>query len=83
MRQGPSSVPKSDLQILGQRIRDARKALGWSQEAFAHEAGIDRSYAGGIERGERNITFTILCQIAAALRSDVAALTVGIPPGRR
>jgi transcriptional regulator with XRE-family HTH domain len=53
--------------------------LGWTQEEFAEKAGIDRSYAGGIERGERNVTFSILCQICAALHCDVASLTVGLP----
>ena len=41
-----------NLVELGQRIRDARKALGFSQEDLAHESGIDRSYIGGVERGD-------------------------------
>ena len=64
---------------LGKRIREKRKALGWTQEDLATEADIDRSYIGGVERGERNVTFTMLCQICAALRCHVAALTRGIP----
>ena len=54
-----------------------RRALLWvySQEDLAYESDIDRSYIGGVERGERNITFNVLCKIAAALRCDVAALT--------
>jgi transcriptional regulator with XRE-family HTH domain len=67
------------LKVLGDRIRERRKILGWTQEEFAEKAGIDRSYAGGIERGERNVTFSILCQISGALRCDVASLTVGLP----
>lgn len=69
----------SDLKALGQRIRDRRKALGLTQEKLAEIAQIDRSYVGGVERGERNITFTLLCQICAALECDVAALTFEIP----
>jgi transcriptional regulator with XRE-family HTH domain len=64
---------------LGKRIREKRKALGWTQEELAAEADIDRSYIGGVERGERNVTFAMLCQICAALRCHVAALTRGIP----
>ena len=67
------------LKELGKRIREKRKALGWTQEELAAEADIDRSYIGGVERGERNVTFIMLCQICTALRCHVAALTRGIP----
>lgn len=72
-----------ELLELGQRIRAARTSLGFSQEDLAHESEIDRSYIGGVERGERNLTFTVLCKIARALRSDAAALTKDLPPKRR
>ena len=68
-----------DLKELGDRIRNRRKERDWTQEEFADEAQIDRSYAGGIERGERNITFLVLCQLCKALGCDVAALTKGLP----
>jgi transcriptional regulator with XRE-family HTH domain len=67
------------IKILGQRIREKRKVLNWTQEYLADQAGIDRSYIGGVERGERNVTFSILCQICAALRCDIAELTQGLP----
>jgi transcriptional regulator with XRE-family HTH domain len=69
----------AELQELGRRIRAARTALGLSQEDLANESDIDRSYIGGVERGERNLTFKVLCKIAAALRCDVATLTKGLP----
>lgn len=53
--------------------------MQWTQETLADRAGIDRSYIGGIERGERNITFSVLCQVCTALGNDVAALTKDIP----
>ncbi len=68
-----------ELQELGRRIRAARRALGLTQEDLASESEIDRSYIGGVERGERNITFNVLCKIAVALRRDVAALTEDLP----
>lgn len=74
-----SGVMRSSLKELGNRIRAERKLLGLSQEDLAHRAELDRSYMGGIERGERNITFTTLCQIAKALKKDVAAFTKGLP----
>jgi len=64
---------------LGKRVRRRRKEIGWSQEELALLAEIDRSYVGGIERGDRNVSFTILCRLCLALRCDVAALTVGLP----
>lgn len=67
------------LQELGKRIRKKRQVLGWTQEALAAHADIDRSYIGGVERGERNLSFTLLCDICLALSCDVAELTEGIP----
>lgn len=67
------------LKELGKRIRQRRKDLGWSQEQFALEAEIDRSYVGGVERGQRNVTFTVLCRLCEALGCDVAALTSQLP----
>lgn len=67
------------LDILGKRIRAKRRELGLSQEGLAHEAGLDRSYVGRIERGEHNLTFVSLVRIARAMGCDVAALTYGLP----
>jgi transcriptional regulator with XRE-family HTH domain len=53
--------------ILGQAIRHYRAARGLSQEALAVDADLDRSYVGGIERGEHNITVMNLKKIAEAL----------------
>jgi transcriptional regulator with XRE-family HTH domain len=76
-------VSDDSLQLLGQRIRARRKALGWTQEELADRAEMDRSYVGGVERGERNLSFDMLCQICVALGCDVAALTHGIPDRRK
>lgn len=70
------------LDILGKRIRARRSELGLSQEGLAHEAGLDRSYVGRIERGEHNLTFTALVKLCRAMKCDVAALTGGLPPLR-
>jgi transcriptional regulator with XRE-family HTH domain len=68
-----------ELLKLGQRIKASRKALGRNQRNFSKLCGLDRSYFGGVERGERNLTFFTLCQICAALNCDIAAITKGIP----
>ncbi|WP_339074757.1 helix-turn-helix transcriptional regulator [Teredinibacter turnerae] len=55
------------LQAFGQRVRELRKERGYSQEQFADLAGLDRSYMGHIERGEKNITLLKIYQISHAL----------------
>lgn len=72
-------MKRTVLDELGNRIRMRRKELGWTQEELAAKADIDRSYIGGVERGERNLTFTMLCDICASLSCDVAELTAGLP----
>ena len=72
-------MKETSLTELGKRIREKRKALGWTQEMLADKAGIDRSYIGGVERGERNLTFTMLCEVCKAFGCDVAMLTKNIP----
>ena len=62
------------LARFGQRLRALRKATGLSQEAFAAECGLDRTYYGGIERGERNIALRNLGAIAAALGLSISEL---------
>jgi transcriptional regulator with XRE-family HTH domain len=44
-----------------------REERGFSQEGFALEAGVHRTYVGGIERGERNPSFSSLLRLAAVL----------------
>lgn len=70
------------LQELGRRIRAQRKRVGLTQEQLALVAGVDRSYYGAVERGERNITFLVLYRLSTALRCDVATLTIGMPDPR-
>lgn len=67
-------VADEDVKVLfGRRVRQLRKEKGVSQEAFAHEIQIDRSYYGSIERGERNVSLENICLIAKGL---------GVPPAQ-
>jgi transcriptional regulator with XRE-family HTH domain len=59
---------------VGQRIRELRKAKGFSQEGFAYEVGLDRTYMGSVERGERNIAALNLMRIAKMLKVEVGEL---------
>ena len=58
----------------GQRVRELRKARGFSQEELAHRAGLHYTYVGGIERGERNPALINIGKIAAALGVSLADL---------
>jgi transcriptional regulator with XRE-family HTH domain len=51
----------------GERMRELRKQKGLSQEALALACELDRTYIGGVERGERNISLLNIHRIAAAL----------------
>jgi transcriptional regulator with XRE-family HTH domain len=52
---------------LGRNLRRLREEKGWSQEAFAFEAKIHRTYVSDIERGARNPTIMVVEKLAAAL----------------
>jgi transcriptional regulator with XRE-family HTH domain len=72
-------LKKTSLQVLGERIREARKKKGLSQEALAFESDMDRSYMGGVERGQRNLSFKKLCRIASVIGCDLGRLCRGLP----
>ena len=72
-------------------LMDARKLIGWnlrklrverslSQERLALEAAIDRSYVGRIERGEENVTISVLEDLAAALQVNVGSFFAEVDP---
>ena len=63
----PTHSGTAVLVDLGQRIRAVREKQGLSQESVALVSGIDRSYFGGIERGEHNVAVVNLEKIAIAL----------------
>lgn len=58
----------------GRNVRAARTAKGLSQESFADLCGLDRSYMGGIERGDRNIGIDNIEKIAQALKTTATSL---------
>jgi transcriptional regulator with XRE-family HTH domain len=59
---------------LGKRIRQLRKAKGWSQEHLAEQAGMHRTYMWGIEQGLRNPSLRHLARVAEALNTSIAEL---------
>ena len=63
----------------GANLRAYRVARGLSQEAFADVVGVHRTYMGGLERGERNVTLRSVERLAAKL--GVEPLTLLQPSG--
>ena len=60
-----------DLQrIVGKNLRAYRQAKGLSQEAFAELVGMHRTYIGGVERGERNLTLATVERYAEVIGLD-------------
>jgi transcriptional regulator with XRE-family HTH domain len=49
---------------VGKRVRTLREMRNWSQEEFAHHSGLARSFAGAIERGEKDIRLSTLTKLA-------------------
>jgi DNA-binding Xre family transcriptional regulator len=73
------TITNVELLRLGRRIKASRKMLGRKQKDFCERCGLERSHFDEIERGERNVTFSHLCQICEGLNCDIAAVTEGIP----
>ncbi len=53
----------------GNNVRRIREESGLSQEILGAEARLDRSYIGGIERGERNPSLSVIFNVALALKA--------------
>jgi len=62
-----SESEQQDLKQFGNNIRNLRKARGFSQESFADAVGLHRTYMGGVERGERNVSLLNLLKIMRKL----------------
>lgn len=66
------------LRAFGARVRALRKAAGYSQEDFALEIGLDRTYMGGVERGERSLALLNIAKIARGLQISESELFAGM-----
>lgn len=67
-------LPPTYRRQFGERVRELRRRRGWSQESFALQVGMDRTYVSGIERGRRNPTLDIIAKLAAGLEVDLVDL---------
>lgn len=58
-------------QQLGKALRRRREALGFSQESYADEIGMHRTYYSAVERGEKNLQLDTLQKICAGLKTSI------------
>jgi transcriptional regulator with XRE-family HTH domain len=69
-----SNIKTSITVSFGIKIRELRKSRGLSQESLADLAELDRSYIGGVERGDRNISLINIHKLSTALNVNIAEL---------
>lgn len=67
-----------DYKLIGQRIKEARKKAGWSQERLAEAMDVATAYISRVERGGTCITLKRLAQISVALNISMENLITGI-----
>ena len=73
----PGHMPaqSANTAAFGRAVRQLRvERTSLSQEALAHRCGMDRSYVGGIERGERNVALENILKLADGLGVTPAEL---------
>ena len=72
-------MTKTEIQKrFGKKVRSLRNKQELSQEELAHASGLDRSYLGQVERGERNITLENIFKIATGLCTEAYILLMEI-----
>jgi len=70
---------QADITVrFGRRVRELRLRARLSQEEFAAQCDLDRTYISGIERGVRNVALRNIERIAKTLRISLAELTRGL-----
>lgn len=67
-------LEKKICRRFGKRVKTLRLRSRLSQEDFADQAGVDSSYLGKVERGERNPSLGVIARIAKAFNMTLAEL---------
>jgi transcriptional regulator with XRE-family HTH domain len=68
-------VESADVKLeFGRQLRRLRQSRGWSQEHLAGVVGLDRSYVGSVERGERNVSIENISRFSQALQVPLSEL---------
>jgi len=67
-------MKKDPKKVFGERVRALRQAANLSQEELAEACGLQRTYVGAVERGERNISLLNIIVLSRALRIKPSSL---------
>ena len=79
----PTTKKTPILMDFGDCVRQHRIERGYSQEAFADACEIDRSYMGGVERGERNLALINIIRIVQTLKMEPSEFFKGLDTANR
>jgi transcriptional regulator with XRE-family HTH domain len=71
-------VGKRTIKRFGKQVKIFRQEKGWTQELFADELQVDRSYVSSLERGLRNPTLKTIARIAAIFGVSVSDLCADV-----
>jgi transcriptional regulator with XRE-family HTH domain len=63
----PVDINRRSLEEFGRKVREIRDKKRWTQEEVAKNVGISETYYAGIERGEQNLTFSVMEKICKVL----------------
>ena len=77
-RKEGQTMQELDYAKMGSRIRQIRKAKGWSQDKLAKKCGISLNFMGHIERGTRKMSMDTFVNLCSELETDADALLWGI-----
>ena len=66
--------------LIGERIKQARKKKGWSQERLSEEIDVTIAYLSRVERGGSQVNLKRLAQIAKVLDTSIETLITGTIP---
>jgi transcriptional regulator with XRE-family HTH domain len=80
---GAKTIDPAVATAFGSAVRAARTRLGVAQEALAHQAGLERSHLGKIERGQHMPTLAAVLKIATALDvsgAELVSMAQGLLP---
>jgi len=65
------------MNTVGERIKERRQQMGWTQEQLAEKAGISKGFLSDLETGTRNVSAEYLLKIAQALKVTLDFLMKG------
>ena len=75
----PASL-SNHLRVLGRRVQEIRRELGWNQQRLANAAGLDRTYISAVEHGKQNLTLGAVVKVANALGVELVRLLIQSGP---